>query len=212
MRSISLKTFKPSDFKPDKHLKKSVAFKKGAIYVRFSKKGEKIKIPEQDKKTDIDYIITEDGLPIIKVGRKQEYPFQKGQPKKKVLKTFHNKYIIDEDYNDEIYLKFVPKQNDYRVVTKMFHLTLNKNDIFVPWGDNAEDPWIKQKADVNSYIAVSLTKSEDESISPRRIKIQNENFYLKKSWVKFEDKDIADIYSIANEDKWQYTAVPIKVE
>jgi len=209
--SKKLKTFKPSDFKPEEHLKKSMAFKKGAIYVRFSQKGEKIKIPEQDKKTNIDYVITEDGLPIIKVGREQEYPFQKGQPKEKVLESFHNKYIIDEDYNDKTYLKFVPKQNDYRVVTKMFHLTLNKNDIFVPWGNN-DDPWIKQKADIDSYIAVSLTKNENESISPRRIKIQDENFYLKKSWVKFEDEDIPDIYSIANEDKWQYQSVPIKVE
>ena len=206
----SLKTFKPSDFKPEKHLKKSLAFKKGAIYVRFSQKGEKIKIPEQDKKTNIDYVITEDGLPIIKVGREQEYPFQKGQPKEKVLESFNNKYIIDEDYKDEIYIKFVPKQNDYRVVTKMFHLTLNKQDIFVPWGENSS--FIKQKADADSYIAVSLTKNENESISPRRIKIQNENFYLKKSWVKFEDEEIPDIYSIATEDKWQYTAVPIKVE
>jgi len=206
----TMKTFKPSDFKPEKHLKKSLAFKKGAIFVRFSKKGEKIKIPEQDKKTNIDYVITEEGLPIIKVGRDQEYPFQKGQPKEKVLESFNNKYIIDEDYKDEIYLKFVPKQNDYRVVTKMFHLSLNKQDIFVPWGEN--NSFIKQKANVDSYIAVSLTKNENESISPRRIKIQNENFYLKKSWVKFEDEEIPDIYSIANEDKWQYTAVPIKVE
>ena len=209
--SSCLKTFRPTDFKPDKHLKNSIAFKKGEIYVRFSKKGEKIKIPEQDKKTDIDYLITEDDMPIIKVGREQEYPYQKGQPKKKVLESFHSKYIKDKYYNDGIYLKFVPKQNDYRIVTKMFHLTLNKNDIFVPWGDN-EDPWIKQKADIDSYIAVSLTKNENESISPHRIKIQNENFYLKKSWIKFEDKNIPDIYSIANEDKWQYIAVPIKVE
>ena len=207
----SLKTFKPSDFKPEKHLKKSMAFKKGAIYVRFSKKGEKIEIPEQDKSTKIDYKINEDGLPIIKVGRDQEYPFQKGQPKEKVLESFHNKYIIDEDYNDETYLKYVPKQNDYRLVTQMFHLTLNKNDIFVPWGNDG-NPWIKQRADLDSYIAVSLTKKENEAISPRKIKIKDEEFYMKKSWIKFEDVDIPDIYSIANEDKWQYQSVPIKVE
>jgi hypothetical protein len=201
--------FEPSDFKPELHFKKLIGFKKGPIFVRFSKKGEKIKIPEQDKLTDIDYIITEDGLPIIKVGD-QSYPYMKGQPKRKVLESFNNKYILDEDYNDEVYLKFVPKQNDYRVVSKMYNITLNKQDIFVPWGENSS--FIKQRADFDSYIAVSLTKNENEAISPRRIKILSEEFYLKKSWVKYEDEVIPDIYAISNEDKWQYTAVPIKVE
>ena len=74
------------------------------------------------------------------------------------------------------------KENDYRLVSKMFNITLNKM-IYLCLGGNSNDPWIKQKADYNSFIAISLTKEKESSFSPRRIKIKNEKFYLKKSWL-----------------------------
>ena len=204
-----MKTFKPTDFSAKNYLKNSKCFKKGCIYVRFSKENEIISIPEQDKSTKIDYKINNAGMPIIYINKNQEYPYMQGQPKEKILDTFNKKYENTNDVKNG-YFKFKPKQNDYRLVSNMFDLTLNKNDIFVPWG-NSDNIWIKQKSTFDSYIAVSLTKDIKDSIHSIQIKIDNEQFYLKKSWTQYHDKDVPDIYSIAKSDKWQYESLSITV-
>jgi len=105
-----LKTFKSTDFNEKIHLRTSFAFKKGPILVRFSKKNEKINIPEQDNVDNKKYKLTSCEIPIILVNKNQEYPFMFGQSKAKILSTFNNKYIIDNEYYNDKYSRYFPKR------------------------------------------------------------------------------------------------------
>ena len=71
---------------------------------------EKINIPEQDNVDNKKYKLTSCEIPIILVNKNQEYPFMFGQSKAKILSTFNNKYIIDNEYYNDKYSRYFPKR------------------------------------------------------------------------------------------------------